>query len=106
MRSGASSSPPVCGWNLRIVLRRTSPRQALAKPADLAPMIYLVLEHVKPLEVIVCRLVGPKESLLVEPIVSTPGKFAQRFLPDVFQQPHVVVQGATSDLSPCVFAQL
>jgi hypothetical protein len=53
----------------------------------LAPVIYLVLDNVKPLEVIVGRLATPKMALLVQPVVSTLGKFAERLLSDVIEQP-------------------
>ena len=69
-------------------------------------MIYLVLENVKPLEVIVGRLAAPKRALLVQPVVSTLGKFAERLLSDVIEQTQVIVQRVTSNLSPCLFAEL
>ncbi len=54
-------------------------------------MIYLILENVEPFKVIVGRLAAPKRGLLVQPVVSTLGKFAERLLSDVIEQPQVIV---------------
>src|SRR5579885_1570158 len=74
-------------------------RQALAQPADLAAVIELVLEHVKPLEVVV-HFPGTEGALLVEPCIVALGELIEREAADPLQSIDIVLQRLAAQRRP------
>ena len=73
--------------------------RTLAQPADLPPVVELVLEDVKPLEVVVGREAFPERRLPLEPRVVSPAELGESLRTNLLEPASVVVQVVPPDLA-------